>query len=279
MKLRSTLLLAAAALAAPAFAQLETPQPSPKATLAQRVGLTDVTISYSRPSVKGRVIWGDLVPWDKPWRTGANAATTVAFSDDVTVEGQKLAAGTYSIVTIPGKDEWTVVFNTDTKLWWETQYDAAKDALRVKVKPEVAPMLETFHIGFPSISATGAVLAIEWEKVRVPVKLGVEVDAKLKKALGAAEAGAWQSPLLAARYYWEQRQDRAEGWKLLEKSIAASRNWTNVSRKARFLADEGKTAEAVKAGEEALALAKADPAKPNTAPFEKTLGEWKAKAK
>ena len=279
MKLRSTLLLAAAALAAPAFAQLETPQPSPKATLTQRVGLTDVTISYSRPSVKGRAIWGDLVPYDKPWRTGANAATTLTFSDDVTVEGQKLAAGTYALVTIPGKDEWTVVFNSDTKLWWETQYDATKDVLRVKVKPEAAPMLETFHIGFPSISATGAVLAIEWEKLRVPVKLGVEVDAKLKKALGAAEAGAWQSPLMAARYYWEQRQDRAEAWKLLEKSIGASRTWANVSRKARFLADEGKTAEAVKAGEEALALMKADPATPNTAPFEKTLGEWKAKAK
>ena len=277
MKLRPTLLLAAAALATPAFAQFETPQPSPKTTLNQRVGLTDVTISYSRPSVRGRAIWGDLVPLDKPWRTGANAATTLTFSDDVTIEGQKLAAGTYSLVTIPGKEEWTVVFNTDTKLWWETQYDAAKDALRVKVKPEAAPMTETLHIGFPSISATGAVLAIEWEKVRVPVKLGVEVDGKLKKALGAAEASAWQSPLMAARYYWEQRQDRAEAWKQLEKSIAASRNWANVSRKARFLAEEGKTAEAVKAGEEALALAKADPAKPNTSAFEKTLGEWKAK--
>src|SRR5512139_1554795 len=118
MKLRFPLVLAAAALAAPAFAQFEAPQPSPKATLTQRVGLTDVTISYSRPSVKGRVIWGELVPFDKPWRTGANAATTITFSDDVTVEGQKLAAGTYSIVTIPGKAEWTVIFNNDTKLWW-----------------------------------------------------------------------------------------------------------------------------------------------------------------
>ena len=95
-----------------------------------------MTISYSRPSVRGRAIWGELVPFDKPWRTGANAATTITFSDDVTVEGQKLAAGTYSIVTIPGKDEWTVVFNTDTKLWFETEYDAAKDVLRVKAKPQ-----------------------------------------------------------------------------------------------------------------------------------------------
>lgn len=279
MKLRASLVLAAAAFAAPAFAQFETPQPSPKATLTQRVGLTDVTLSYSRPSVKGRAIWGDLVPYDKPWRTGANQATTITFSDDVTVEGQKLAAGTYSIVTIPGKDEWTVVFNNDTKLWWETEYDAAKDALRVKVKPEAAPMLETFHIGFPSIGATGATLAIEWEKLRVPVKLGVEVDAKLAKSLAAAEASAWQSPLMTARYYFEQANNRPEAWKWLEKSIAANRNWANLSRKARFYAAEGKTAEAIKAGDEALALAKADPAKPNTAAFEKTLGEWKAKAK
>jgi hypothetical protein len=279
MKLRPTLILAAAALAAPALAQFETPQPSPKATLSQRVGLTDVTLTYSRPSVKGRAIWGELVPMDKPWRTGANQATTITFSDDVTIEGQKLAAGTYSIVTIPGKDEWTVIFNNDTKLWWETEYDAAKDALRVKVKPEAAPMLETFHIGFPSISATGAVLAIEWEKVRVPVKLGVEVDAKLAKALAAADAAAWQSPLMAARYYFEQANNRPEAWKHLDRSIAASRNWANVSRKARFLAAESKLAEAVKAGEEALALAKADPAKPNVTAFEKTVAEWKAKAK
>ena len=279
MKLRAALVLAAAALAAPAFAQFETPQPSPKATLTQRVGMTDVSISYSRPGVKGRVVWGDLVPYDKPWRTGANQATTITLSDDVTVQGQNLAAGTYSIVTIPGKDEWTVIFNTDTKLWFETEYDAAKDVLRVKAKPEAAPMLESLRIDFPTVSATEAVLAIEWEKLRVPVTIGVDVDGKLKKSLASAEATAWQGPLMTARYYFEQRKDRAEAWKWLDKSIASSRNWANVSRKARFLAEEGKTAEAVKAGEEALALAKADPAKPNTAAFEKTLGEWKAKSK
>lgn len=279
MKLRFPLVLAAAALAAPAFAQFEAPQPSPKATLTQRVGLTDVTISYSRPSAKGRAIWGALVPLDKPWRTGANQATTITFSDDVTVQGQKLAAGTYSIVTIPGKDEWTVVFNNDTKLWWETEYDAAKDALRVKAKPQAVGMVETFHIGFPSIGATTAVLAIEWEKLSVPVTIGVDVDAKLKKALGAVEASAWQSPLATARYYFEQAGNRPEGWKYLDKSIAANRNWANVARKARFHAEEGKLAEAVKAGEEALALAKADPAKPNVTAFEKAVGEWKAKAK
>lgn len=276
MKLQFPLVLAAA-LAAPAFAQFEAPQPSPKATLTQRVGLTDVTISYSRPSVKGRAIWGALVPLDKPWRTGANAATTITFSDDVTVEGQKLAAGTYSIVTIPGKDEWTVIFNNDTKLWWETEYDAAKDALRVKAKPQVTEMVETLHIGFPSIGSTSAVLAIEWDKVRVPVTVGVDVDAKMRKSIAAADTASWQAPMMAARYYFEQKKDRVEAWKWLDKSIAANKNWANLSRKARFLEEEGKTAEAVKFGEEALALAKADPAKPNVNAFEKTVGEWKAK--
>jgi hypothetical protein len=272
-------LAAAAALATPALAQFEAPAPSPKATLTQRVGLTDVTISYSRPSVKGRVIWGELVPFDKPWRTGANAATTITFSDDVTVEGQKLAAGTYSIVTIPGKDEWTVIFNNDTKLWWETEYDAAKDALRVKAKPQATEMRETFSIGFPAVGATSAVLAITWEKVRVPVTIGVDVDTKMRKGIAAADTASWQAPMMAARYYFDQKTNREEAWKLLEKSIATNRNYVNVSRKARVLADEGKVAEAVKVGEEALALAKADPSKPNVTAFEKTVGEWKAKAK
>jgi hypothetical protein len=279
MKLRSTLVLAAAAFAAPAFAQLEAPQPSPKATLTQRVGLTDVTISHSRPGVKGRAIWGALVPFDKPWRTGANAATTITFSDDVTVEGQKLAAGTYSIVTIPGKDEWTVIFNTDTKLWFETEYDAAKDVLRVKAKPQAAEMLESLRIGFPTVGPTSAVLAIEWEKLRVPVTIGVDVDSKLRKAAAAADTAAWQAPMTVARYWFDQKTNREDAWKLLEKSIATNRNYVNVSRKARVLADEGKVAEAVKAGEEALALAKADPAKPNVTAFEKTVGEWKAKVR
>ncbi len=279
MKLRFPLVLAAAAFAAPAFAQFEAPQPSPKATLAQRVGLTDMTISYSRPSVKGRVIWGELVPFDKVWRTGANSATTITFSDDVTVEGQKLAAGTYSIFTIPGKDEWTVIFNNDVKLWGETDYDLAKDALRVKAKPQASGMVETLHLGFPSIGAASAVLAIEWEKVRVPVTIGVDVDSKLRKAAASADTAAWQAPMMTARYWFDQKTNREEAWKLLEKSIATNKNYVNVSRKARVLADEGKVAEAVKFGEEALALAKVDPSKPNMTAFEKTVGEWKAKGK
>lgn len=279
--MRPPTLLVPAVLCAtlPAAAQFQPPQPSSAATFTQRIGLTDVSISYSRPNVKGRAIWGALVPWDKPWRTGANQATTVTFSDEVSVQGQKLAAGTYALVTIPGKDEWTVIFNRDTKLWFETEYDAGKDVLRVKAKPVAADPSETFTLSFLSVDTASAVLAIEWEKLRVPVTIGVEIDAKVRRSVAEAKADDWQTPLGAARYWFDQKKNQAEAWQWLEKSIGIKRTYANVARKARVLAEEGKFAEAVKAGEEALALAKADPAKPNMAAFEKAVGDWKAKAK
>lgn len=275
-----TLTVPAALLAAlPMLAQFEAPQPSSRATFTQRVGLTDIAVSYSRPNVKGRAIWGGLVPWDKPWRTGANQATTLTFSDEVSVQGQKLAAGTYALVTIPGKDEWTVIFNKDTKLWWETEYDAAKDVLRVKAKPATAEMAETFTLRFLAVDGASAVLAIEWEKLRVPVTIGVEIDGKIRRSVEGAKADDWQTPLGAARYYFDQKKHREQAWAWLEKSIQINRNFSNLARKARVLAEEGKFGDAVKAGEESLALARTAPEKPNMTAFEKLVLEWKAKAK
>src|ERR1700704_2759293 len=129
-------------------AQVRTPRPSPKASVMQTIGVTDVTITYSRPGVKGRTIWGDplpeqagpkgapIVPWGHAWRTGANEATQFVVTDDVFINGQKLAAGSYSLHTIPTKDEWTIIFNSDANQWGSFRYDPAKDTLRVKVKPE-----------------------------------------------------------------------------------------------------------------------------------------------
>ena len=127
-----TLLAPAAAHAQQA---LKLPRPSPKATVVQTVGLTDVTITYSRPGVKGRTIWGDLVPYDKVWRTGANEATTFQVSQDVKINGQALPAGTYSLHTIPGKTQWTVIFNKTADQWGSYDYDQTKDALRIQVTP------------------------------------------------------------------------------------------------------------------------------------------------
>jgi hypothetical protein len=275
-------LAAAGALPAPAASLFEAPRPSPKGTVTQRVGLTDLAVTYSRPSVKGRKIFGELVPLDKPWRTGANEATTITLSDDVKVNGSTLPAGTYAIVTIPGKDEWTVAFNRDTKLFSETEYDAAKDVLRVKATPTAIGPVESLRISFPALTETSALLAIEWDTVKVAVAIEVEVTQKAlaaAKTLGQnAKADDWETPLASARYLFDKKADRAEAWKLLEKSIKANKNYFNTARKARILAEDGKTAEAVAAGEDAIKLAKASPDKPNTTAFEKTVAEWKEKA-
>ena len=129
-------------LALPAVAQVRYPQASPHAVLTQAVGTTDVTIDYHRPGVKGRQVWGGLVPYDKVWRTGANEATMITFSDDVTIDGKPLPKGTYSLHTIPGKSEWTIIFNKVAKQWGSFSYKQEEDALRVNAKPHAAPMTE-----------------------------------------------------------------------------------------------------------------------------------------
>src|SRR5450759_4859127 len=174
----------------PALAQFQAPFPSPKQSVTQTVGVTDVSVSYSRPLVKGRKIWGELVPFDKPWRTGANQATTVTSGDDVTVEGKKLAAGTYSLVTIPGKEEWTVIFNLDTALWFRTDYNPGLDVLRVKVKPVPAEFRESFEIGFQNVGPDSARLVVAWEKLAVPIALQVDTTGRAVAQARASVATA-----------------------------------------------------------------------------------------
>src|SRR5207244_8677392 len=159
--------------------QLRLPRPSQKASLTQTIGLTDVTITYSRPGVKGRPIWGALVPYDKVWRTGANEATTIAFSDDVTINGQALPKGTYSLHTIPGKDEWTIVFNNTANQWGSFSYDPAKDALRVKAKPQAAPFAEWLTYEIPQLTPDQATVTIHWENVAVPFTIGTNTTQKV----------------------------------------------------------------------------------------------------
>ena len=275
------LALGLAAVAFPASAQFQAPFPSPKATVAQTVGVTEISVSYSRPLVKGRKIWGDLVPFDKPWRTGANQATTIAFTDDVTVEGKRLAAGTYALVTIPGPDAWTVIFNLDTALWFRTDYNEGLDVLRVKVKPAAGEFLESFEISFQNVGADSAKLVLAWEKLRVPIALQVDTKghavAKAREAVTKAKSDDWETPLAVARYYAGEKVNGTEALALLDKSIAIKKGYANVGWKARVLAQEGKVAEAIKTGEEAVALAKAAPEKPNTAALEKLIAEWKTK--
>ena len=181
--------------------QLRTPRASQKQVVTQTVGFTDVTITYSRPGVKGRQIWGGLVPYDKVWRTGANEATTIAFSDDVTINGQPLPKGTYSLHTIPGKDEWTIVFNTTANQWGSFNYDPAKDALRVKAKPHGDEFHEWLTFEIPDVSPDSATIAIKWANLAVPFTVGTNTTQKVladaRAAVAAAKPDDWQTPLRA----------------------------------------------------------------------------------
>lgn len=147
-------------------------RPSPNATVSQTIGTTIVTVGYSRPSVKGREVFGDLVPYDAVWRTGANEATTISFSGDVMVEGEMLAAGTYALFTIPTADSWTIIFNSTAQQWGAFRHDPAQDALRVTVEPmNDAPMQEQFEIRFTDVSEDSATMVLHWDTVGVPVQI------------------------------------------------------------------------------------------------------------
>lgn len=148
---------------------------SPKAEVMQTIGFTDVRIVYSRPGVKGRTIWGKLVPYDAVWRAGANEATKITFSTDVTIEGKKLKKGSYSFFTIPGKKEWTIIFNKVADQWGAFEYNESEDALRIKVKTEKGNWQEWLAYTITKTSDNLAVIRLEWEKIKVPIKVEVKL--------------------------------------------------------------------------------------------------------
>jgi hypothetical protein len=299
-----TLILIAAQYAL-AQTTVRLPRPSQKATVMQTVGVTDVTITYSRPGVKGRQIWGDppaalaagtatldnqntrpkdmvIVPYGHVWRTGANEATTFAVTDDVLINGQPLKAGTYSLHTIPGREEWSIIFNNDAGQWGSFTYDEKKDALRVKAKPLAAEHQEWLVYSFDPVTDNSAQVNIRWEKLRVPFTVEVKdvktlTLAKARAAAAAAKADDWRTPFQAANYAFSnpEKADLAEATRWLEQSIKAKETFQNMQAKARVLAGQGKTQEAIVAGERALVLGKE--AKADTADLEKRLADWKAK--
>jgi hypothetical protein len=148
---------------------------SPKAEVMQQVGFTDIRIIYSRPGVKGRAIWGKLVPYDAVWRAGANEATKFIFSSDVYIEGKLLKKGSYSFFAIPGKTEWTLIFNKVADQWGAFEYNESQDAFRIKVKPEKGNMQEWLAYTITKTSDTSAIIRLEWEKLRVPFKVEVKI--------------------------------------------------------------------------------------------------------
>lgn len=250
---------AAALIAFPAAAQLKLPAVSQHAVVTQTVGLTDITITYSRPGVKGRQIFGGLVPYGQVWRTGANSATQFAVTTDVSIEGQKLPAGTYSLHTIPGPDQWTVIFNKDAGQWGSFHYDQAKDALRVTIKPEkAAHSAEWLEFHFPKISTDAATLMLRWADVAIPIHIDANTTANVmasaKAAVAAAKADDYSTPVRAGTFALENGQmAAAKEWS--DAAVKANENLTTLWLRARIQQKEGHTAEAIKTAE--LALSKA----------------------
>lgn len=206
-------------------AQINTPAPSPASTLAQTVGLTDVTVEYSRPSMRGRTIFGDLVPYDKLWRTGANGYTLITFGDDVKIDGQDVKAGTYSIFTKPGADSWEVFFYTDTQGGgtprdWDDSKVVAKTTAKVYPMPEGMPV-ETFTITIDDLTNNGATLGLLWEKVYVGVKFEVPTDAAVSKNIDRVLNGPGAGDYYAAAVYYSSTGkdiNKAKEW--MDKAMA-----------------------------------------------------------
>ena len=227
MKKLSAIIMLAAVFIIAAFTmssaqQIRTPRPSPTATLTQEVGLTSITINYSRPGVKNRVIFGGLLPYGTLWRTGANAATTIEFSDDVSVEGHPVKAGKYALFTIPGKDEWTIILNSNYHQNGAFQYKESEDVIRFNVKPiHLNDKVETFRIDINNITNSTATIDLTWENTLVSFKVDVNSDEKvmasIKKALDpASDAGKYNT---AANYYYSNGKDLNQALKWINKSI------------------------------------------------------------
>jgi hypothetical protein len=283
--------------------QIKPLRPSQKASVMQTVGVTDITITYSRPPVKGRTIFADapasmaarakgeatldnqnerqkgepIVPYDHVWRAGANEATMFVVTDDVLINGQPLKAGTYSMHAIPGKDEWTIIFNNDAGQWGSFTYDEKKDALRVKTKPQtVSDNQEWLTYFFDPVTDNSATANLRWEKVRVPFT----VEVKDVKALWRARADALIAanptnevlPLQVANTYAGDK-NWDEALKFVDQSVKVKETFRNLSARANILWAAGKKPEALAAADVAIAKGKAD--KADTAAFEKRVAGWK----
>jgi hypothetical protein len=240
---------------------LTLPTVSQRAVAAQRIGLTDITVVYHRPHVKGRKIFGEVVPYGRVWRAGANDNTTIEFQDPISIEGQALAAGRYGLHMIPGPEEWTVIFSKNSTSWGSFSYDPSEDALRVKVKPSEGPFRELLTYEFTELESDAASLVLEWERVVVPLKLGVDVKQITLRSirnqlrhLPGFTSDAWND---AALYCLDNRFNYDEALEWINHSIQQDERFENLSTKAQLLEALGRSAEAAPVIEKALAMASA----------------------
>jgi hypothetical protein len=240
--------------------ELNIPRVSQRGTVSQRIGISDITITYHRPEVGGREIWGKTVPLGKVWRSGANENTTITFTDDVSIEGKPLAAGTYGLHTIPDKDQWTIIFSKNSTSWGSFSYDEKEDALRVSVKPHAAEAFEVLTYAFDDVKPDSALATLRWEKLAVPFRISVDVKAvvlkSVKNELRSVGGFTWAGYDEAAQWCLDNNYNLEEALKWEETSIQNEERFENWETKSRILDTMGRKDEAAKAL--STAIGKAD---------------------
>jgi tetratricopeptide (TPR) repeat protein len=240
---------------------LNLPRASQHALVSQRIGITDITINYHRPLVNGRQIFGKVVPYGEVWRAGANENTTIKFTDPVTIEGHALDKGIYGLHMIPGENEWTVIFSKDANAWGSFSYKEADDALRVTVKPQASEFQNALAYDFDNVKPDSTVVTLRWDKVAVPFKVSVDVNAIVTASIHQQIYGLNQ-------YYWEGWDDAAgyflankinldEALKYEDKSIQAEERYDNLMSKSHILEALGRTQDAAVFRTKALDMANA----------------------
>ncbi|MEW6212383.1 MAG: DUF2911 domain-containing protein [Acidobacteriota bacterium] len=248
------------------------PRESPPAKVSQTVGVTEIAISYHRPALKDRTIETNYLPFGKVWRAGANEATTISFSTDVTIEGKPLAAGTYGLFMIPGKTEWTVIFNKTSKQWGAFTYDETKDALRVTVAAQAGENVNRLQYSFPVVTDNTAQAMMQWGTIRIPFTISVDLEKTASaKALTSFD---WSAGWFAADFFYQRKTNLEEALRWINASIAMNENPSNLFLKAKILAEMGRHEEAIQIAEKIQVPNRqgSDRLKAN---LEKAVSEWR----
>ncbi len=247
--------------ALPNYAQqnLTQPRASQQASVSQRVGLTDITINYHKPGVKGREIWGTLVPYDQVWRAGANDNTTISFGTRVTINGNEVPAGKYGLHMIPTEKNWTIILSKDNAAWGSFFYDESHDQLRFTTTPGATDFQEWLSYTVDDVSPNSTTVSLRWENLRIPFTIDVDanqiVAESMEEQLTGLAGFGWQGWNQIANYYMLNNMDMDEALAYVDRSIGINQNVTNSFTKAIILEETGKTEEAAKMKEEAFVSA------------------------
>ena len=271
----AVVILSACAAFAQSTAKLDLPRPSPKGQITQTVGITDVTVAYSSPGVKGRKIWGEVVPFDKVWRAGANDCTKLTVSTAISIEGKPLAAGSYCVFLLPAKSGWTFILSKNLEQAGSDEYKQSEDALRVPATVSTIPLRERMAFTVIDFDDEKGTLAMEWETQRVAVKFTTGTKDKVLAQIRTLKSDDWAQYSSAARYLLNANTEPALAMQLVDQSIKLKETWNNVWVKAQLLHAAGKNSEALALAQKAQTMGKSAPNFFAADDVAKALVSWK----